>query len=115
MNSVSSQFAQQYDMFVTADRRGGAEGNLDPPDAGADDGPPSTMQSYEGQNTHVLQIDVVGPKAFRTRQTLVRTMDHLRGIMDRTDAPFSLIHNFLFDRYRSVRQDLYVQGIEVIV
>jgi SAC3/GANP family len=40
-------------------------------------------------------------------------MDHLRSIMDRTDAPFSLIHNFLFDRYRSVRQDLYVQGIEV--
>lgn len=57
-------------------------------------------------------IDEQGPKAFRTRETLVRTMDHLRRIMDRTDAPFSLIHNFLFDRYRSVRQDLYVQGIE---
>jgi SAC3/GANP family len=60
-----------------------------------------------------LQIDEAGPRAFRTRATLVRTMDHLRCIMDRTDAPFALIHNFLFDRYRSVRQDLYVQGIEV--
>ncbi len=40
-------------------------------------------------------------------------MEHLRRLMDRTDAPFSVIHNFLFDRYRSVRQDLYVQGIEV--
>ena len=39
-------------------------------------------------------------------------MDHLRRLMDRTDAKFSVIHNFLFDRYRSVRQDLYVQGIE---
>lgn len=61
----------------------------------------------------MLQIDEAGPKAFRTRETLMRTMDHLRRIMDRTDAPFALIHNFLFDRYRSVRQDLYVQGIEV--
>lgn len=61
-----------------------------------------------------LQIDEAGPAAFRTRGALARTMDHLRGLMDRTDASFSVIHNFLFDRYRSVRQDLYVQGIEVI-
>mmetsp|Transcript_6943 Transcript_6943/g.20274 ORF Transcript_6943/g.20274 Transcript_6943/m.20274 type:complete len:1432 (-) Transcript_6943:843-5138(-) len=57
-------------------------------------------------------IDEAGPAAFRTRGALARTMDHLRGLMDRTDASFSVIHNFLFDRYRSVRQDLYVQGIE---
>lgn len=59
-----------------------------------------------------IQIEEAGPAAFRTRSTLTRTMDHLRHIMDQTD--FSLAHNFLFDRYRSVRQDLYVQGIEVI-
>lgn len=60
-----------------------------------------------------LQIDEAGPAAFRTMPTLEQTMTHLRHLMDRKDARFSSIHNFLFDRYRSVRQDLYVQGKEV--
>ena len=40
-------------------------------------------------------------------------MQHLRSLMDLKKPSFGKIHNFLFDRYRSVRQDLYVQGIEV--
>ncbi|KAK2080479.1 hypothetical protein QBZ16_000332 [Prototheca wickerhamii] len=38
-------------------------------------------------------------------------MLHLRSLLDRTDARFGLIHKFLWDRYRAVRQDLYVQGM----
>lgn len=60
-----------------------------------------------------MQIDALGPADFRTRGALMRTMLHLRGLMDRKEPSFAKIHNFLFDRYRSVRQDLYVQGIEV--
>lgn len=54
------------------------------------------------------------PKAsdFRTRDALHRTMTHLSRILDRTDVRFGLVHKFLWDRYRSVRQDLYIQGIE---
>ena len=60
-----------------------------------------------------MQIDALGPSDFRTRAALAKTMGHLREIMDRSTPSFAKIHNFLFDRYRSVRQDLYVQGIEV--
>jgi hypothetical protein len=31
----------------------------------------------------------------------------------RQDVRLGLIHKFLWDRYRSVRQDLYIQGIDV--
>lgn len=59
-----------------------------------------------------LQIDELGASDFRTRAALEKTMEHLRGIMDQP-ANKARIHNFLFDRYRSVRQDLYVQGLQV--
>ena len=71
---------------------------------------------------------------FRTRAALERTQAHLRAIMDSGAAassspaaapaafpssrssssapPLSLVHRFLWDRYRGVRQDLFVQGIE---
>ncbi|KDD73956.1 SAC3/GANP/Nin1/mts3/eIF-3 p25 family protein, partial [Helicosporidium sp. ATCC 50920] len=57
-------------------------------------------------------IDDPLPSDFRTRAALQRTMDHLRGILDRGDVRFGLVHKFLWDRYRAVRQDLYVQGID---
>lgn len=28
------------------------------------------------------------------------------------DVRFGLVHKFLWDRYRSIRQDLYIQGIQ---
>ena len=57
-------------------------------------------------------IDDPQPSDFRTRDALSRTMIHLSKLLDRTDVRFGLIHKFLWDRYRSVRQDLYIQGID---
>ena len=56
-------------------------------------------------------VDDPHPSEFRTRGALTRTMTYLRGLLDRTDVRFGLVHKFLWDRYRSVRQDLYIQGI----
>lgn len=56
-------------------------------------------------------VDDPHPSEFRTRAALTRTMAHLRGLLDRSDVRFGLVHKFLWDRYRSVRQDLYIQGI----
>jgi len=56
-------------------------------------------------------VDDPHPSEFRTRGALARTMAHLRGLLDREDVRFGLVHKFLWDRYRSVRQDLYIQGI----
>lgn len=53
------------------------------------------------------------PENFRTIGALRRTMMYLRSIMDRQDMPLVNIHKYLWDRFRGVRQDLFVQGIEV--
>jgi len=53
------------------------------------------------------------PENFRTMHALRNTMTHLRAIMDRTDMHLANIHKFLWDRFRGVRQDLFVQGFEV--
>lgn len=53
------------------------------------------------------------PENFRTMEALQHTMVHLRNIMDRQDCPLVEIHKFLWDRFRGVRQDLFVQGFEV--
>ena len=45
-------------------------------------------------------------------RALHRTMGHLRGIMDARGTPLVNVHKFLWDRYRGVRQDLFVQGFE---
>lgn len=50
---------------------------------------------------------------FRTLPTLQRTQAHLLSIMDRSDVDLAKIHRFLWDRFRGVRQDLFVQGCEV--
>ncbi|KAK9845825.1 hypothetical protein WJX81_003544 [Elliptochloris bilobata] len=52
------------------------------------------------------------PEEFRTRGALARTQAHLRAIMDRGDVPLVQLHKFLWDRFRSVRQDIYVQGFD---
>lgn len=54
------------------------------------------------------------PENFRTMEALQRTMAHLRAIMDRQDSRLVEIHKFLWDRFRGVRQDLFVQGFEVL-
>ena len=60
----------------------------------------------------LLQVEQT-PENFRTIGALRRTMMHLRNIMDRRDMPLVNIHKYLWDRFRGVRQDLFVQGIEV--
>jgi hypothetical protein len=57
-------------------------------------------------------VDDPAPGDFRTRGALARTMAHLRALLDRGDVRFGLVHKFLWDRYRSVRQDLYIQGMQ---
>eukprot|EP00887_Chlorella_sp_A99_P005900 scaffold1.g5900.t1 len=52
------------------------------------------------------------PSDFRTRGALQRTMQHLRALLDRSDARLGLIHKFLWDRYRSARQDVHIQGFD---
>jgi hypothetical protein len=59
-----------------------------------------------------VQVDP-GSDNFRTMAALQRTQRHLRAIMDRTDVPLVEIHKFLWDRYRGIRQDLFVQGFKV--
>jgi hypothetical protein len=55
-------------------------------------------------------VDDPRPGDFRTRGALARTMAYLRALLDRPGAAFGMVHRFLWDRYRSVRQDLYIQG-----
>lgn len=59
-----------------------------------------------------LQVEQVASN-FRTLGTLQRSQAHLMSIADRTDVPLAKIHHFLWDRFRGIRQDLYVQGYEV--
>ena len=56
-------------------------------------------------------VDDPAPSEFRTRGALQRTMTHLRNLLDQSNFRFGLVHKFLWDRYRSVRQDLYIQGM----
>lgn len=56
-------------------------------------------------------VDDPSPSEFRTRGGLQRTMAHLRNLLDQSHFRFGLVHKFLWDRYRSVRQDLYIQGM----
>jgi len=57
------------------------------------------------------QVEQVGPN-FRTLPALQRTQAHLHSILDRTDVPLGKIHYYLWERHRSVRQDLFVQGMQ---
>jgi hypothetical protein len=56
-------------------------------------------------------VDDPAPSEFRTRGAIQRTMTHLRNLLDESNFRFGLVHKFLWDRYRSVRQDLYIQGM----
>ena len=57
-------------------------------------------------------VDNVTPDMVRTRDALGRTVSHLYGLLDnRPEIPFMLKSKFLWDRLRSVRQDLSLQAI----
>ncbi len=56
---------------------------------------------------------VADPADFRTWPALQRTQAHLRRVMDRSDLPLATLHKFLWDRYRCLRQDIFMQGFNV--
>ena len=58
-------------------------------------------------------METSGPTRIRTRAALAKTAVHLRKIMNSESHTPTVIYNFLFDRMRAVRQDLYTQGIVV--
>ncbi|CAG9461461.1 unnamed protein product [Pedinophyceae sp. YPF-701] len=46
----------------------------------------------------------------RSRQTILRTQDHLLRLIDRADVPVSDAMNYAWDRMRGMRQDMEMQG-----
>ena len=57
-------------------------------------------------------VDNVTPDMVRTRDALAMTASYLYGLLDdRPEVPFMLKSKFLWDRLRSVRQDLSLQAI----
>ncbi|KAI4339117.1 hypothetical protein MLD38_024089 [Melastoma candidum] len=53
----------------------------------------------------------VRPSDIRPIAVLERTLDYLMGLMDMSDKPFEIVHDFVFDRSRSVRQDMSMQNV----
>ncbi|KAK4770583.1 hypothetical protein SAY87_031115 [Trapa incisa] len=47
----------------------------------------------------------------RPLSVLESTLDYLLNLMDSTEEPFEVVHDFIFDRTRSIRQDLSMQNI----
>lgn len=47
----------------------------------------------------------------RPLPVLRETMDYLLHLLDSSEHPFETIHDFIFDRTRSIRQDLSMQNI----
>lgn len=47
----------------------------------------------------------------RPLPVLRETMDYLLHLLDSSEHPFDIVHDFIFDRTRSVRQDLSMQNI----
>ncbi|RVW19033.1 SAC3 family protein C [Vitis vinifera] len=39
------------------------------------------------------------------------TLNYLLNLLDATEHPFEVVHDFIFDRTRSIRQDLSMQNI----
>lgn len=51
------------------------------------------------------------PEEVRPPAVLVRTMEYLKQICDNTERSFVDVHNFVWDRTRSLRQDFTFQGV----
>ncbi|KAG1371183.1 SAC3 family protein C [Cocos nucifera] len=55
--------------------------------------------------THMQASDIRPP------QVLQNTLKYLLDLMDSPEHPFEVVHDFIFDRTRSIRQDLSMQNI----
>lgn len=51
------------------------------------------------------------PSQVRTEAALEKTLKHLWNLLDHPHLPFASVYPFVWDRVRSVRQDLMVQGM----
>lgn len=47
----------------------------------------------------------------RPLSVLEDTLNYLCNLLDSTEHPFEVVHDFIFDRMRSIRQDLSMQNI----
>ncbi|KAJ4762542.1 SAC3/GANP/Nin1/mts3/eIF-3 p25 family [Rhynchospora pubera] len=47
----------------------------------------------------------------RPLPVLKQTLDYLMKLLDSTNFPFEIVHDFIFDRTRSIRQDLTMQNL----
>lgn len=47
----------------------------------------------------------------RPLPVLKQTLEYLLDLMDASDYSFEVVHDFVFDRTRSIRQDLTMQNI----
>lgn len=47
----------------------------------------------------------------RPLTVLEDTLSYLLSLMDSKEHPFEVVHDFIFDRTRSIRQDLTMQNI----
>lgn len=47
----------------------------------------------------------------RPLPVLEETLNYLMNLLDSTEHPFEVVHDFIFDRTRSIRQDLGMQNI----
>ena len=54
---------------------------------------------------HVQTSDIRPPSVLQT------TLKYLLGLLESTGHPFDVVHDFIFDRTRSIRQDLTMQQI----
>lgn len=51
------------------------------------------------------------PSDVRPLSVLESTLDYLLNLIHSAGEPFEVIHDFIFDRTRSIRQDLSMQNI----
>ena len=51
------------------------------------------------------------PSSIRPLPVLQKTLKYLLEIAESSDHPFGIVHDFILDRTRSIRQDLGIQNI----
>jgi hypothetical protein len=63
------------------------------------------------QFCRTISIKDVQASDMRPLNVLEDTLDYLLSLLDSKEHPFEVVHDFIFDRTRSIRQDLTMQNI----
>lgn len=63
------------------------------------------------QFCRTISIKDVQASDMRPLNALEDTLNYLLGLLDSKEHPFEVVHDFIFDRTRSIRQDLTMQNI----